>query len=101
MPWGVQAVPAVLLGLGLIILPESPRWLAKHDRWEETLAVLARTHGKGDSNAPFVVKEMAEIRAVVEFERANADVSYLELFRPNMIVRTIIGVATQIWSQLV
>ncbi|TLD33159.1 hypothetical protein PspLS_00041 [Pyricularia sp. CBS 133598] len=100
LPWGVQAVPAVLLGIGLIFLPESPRWLAKHDRWEDSLAVLARTHGNGDPNAPFVVKEMAEIREVVEFERANADVSYLELFRPNMIIRTSIGVATQVWSQL-
>ncbi|TLS21592.1 uncharacterized protein PpBr36_10137 [Pyricularia pennisetigena] len=100
LPWGIQAVPAVLLGIGLIFLPESPRWLAKQDRWEDSLAVLARTHGNGDPNAPFVVKEMAEIREVVEFERANADVSYLELFRPKMIVRTSIGVATQIWSQL-
>lgn len=35
-----------------------------------------------------------------EFERRNADVSYLELFKPKMINRTHIGVFTQIWSQL-
>jgi hypothetical protein len=43
---------------------------------------------------------MAEIREVVEFERANADVTYLELFKPNMLNRTMIGVFCQIWSQL-
>jgi len=43
---------------------------------------------------------MAEIREVVEFERANADVTYWELLKPNMINRTHIGIFTQIWSQL-
>ncbi len=57
-------------------------------------------HGHVDSNSPFVAKEMAEIREVVEFERANSDVTYWELLKPNMINRTHIGVFTQIWSQL-
>ena len=35
-----------------------------------------------------------------EFERNNCDVSYLELFKPQMINRTHIGLFTQIWSQL-
>lgn len=63
-------------------------------------SVLALVHGHVDSNSPFVAKEMAEIREVVEFERANSDVTYWELLKPNMINRTHIGVFTQIWSQL-
>ena len=35
-----------------------------------------------------------------EFERRNADASFLELVKPNMIYRTHVGVFTQIWSQL-
>jgi hypothetical protein len=62
--------------------------------------VLALVHAHGDPNSPFVHKEMAEIREVVEFERANADVTYFELLNPKMINRTHIGVFTQIWSQL-
>lgn len=100
VPWAVQAVPAMLLYLGLVFLPESPRWLAKHNRWDESLAVLTLVHGHGDSESPFVRKEMSEIRAVVEFEAKNADVTYLELFKPKMLNRTSIGVFTQIWSQL-
>ncbi|EGS22553.1 putative high-affinity glucose transporter protein [Thermochaetoides thermophila DSM 1495] len=100
VPWGIQMIPAILLFLGLCILPESPRWLAKHDRWDETTEVLTMIHGKGDPNSPFVHHELLEIREVVEFERANADVSFRELFAPKMINRTIIGVFTQIWSQL-
>ncbi|KAJ5783090.1 Major facilitator superfamily domain general substrate transporter [Penicillium paradoxum] len=100
IPWGLQMIPAVLLFFGMMILPESPRWLARHDRWEECENVLALVHGKGDINSPFVVAEMQEIRDICEFERENKDVSYLELFTPKMIHRTSIGIWTQIWSQL-
>nr|CAD1814643.1 monosaccharide transporters [uncultured fungus] len=100
LPWGLQMVPAIFLFCAMTFLPESPRWLARKDRWEEAVQVLALTHAKGDVNSPFVAKEMAEIREVVEFERANADVTYLELLTPKMINRTHIGVFTQIWSQL-
>ena len=93
-------VPAIILLVGLLFLPESPRWLARKDRWEDAQSVLALVHGKGDVNSPFVLKEMSEIREMVEFERQNSDVSYLELFKPRMINRTHIGVFVQIWSQL-
>ena len=100
IPWGLQAIPAVLLFIGLLFLPESPRWLARRDRWEEAHAVLVLVHGKGDPNSPFVDREMREIKEIVEFEKQNADVTYWELLKPNMINRTHIGVFTQIWSQL-
>jgi MFS family permease len=32
IPWGLQMIPAILLSLGMIFFPESPRWLVDHDR---------------------------------------------------------------------
>lgn len=93
-------IPAVLLFLGMMLLPESPRWLARKDRWEECHAVLTLVHGQGDPSSPFVQREYEEIKSMCEFERQNADVSYLELFKPNMLNRTHVGVFVQIWSQL-
>lgn len=93
-------VPAIGLFFGMIFLPESPRWLARQDRWEDAHAVLTLVHGKGDPNNAFVAREFQEIKDMREFEKNNADVTYLELFKPNMINRTHIGVFTQIWSQL-
>jgi hypothetical protein len=93
-------IPAIILLIGLMFLPESPRWLARKDRWEETQAVLVLVHGKGNPNSPFVKIEMDEIKQMIEFERQNADVTFMELFRPNMINRLHIGIFTQIWSQL-
>jgi len=100
LPWGLQAIPGILLGFGLMFLPESPRWLASKDRWEEAKAVLVLVHAKGDANSPWVAREMDEIRENIEFERANADVSYFELLKPSQLNRTSVGLFTQIWSQL-
>ena len=100
LPWGLQMIPAILLFIGMCFLPESPRWLARKDRWEDCHGVLTLVHGKGDPNSPFVVHELQDIKAMCEFERNNADATFLELFKPNMINRTHIGVFTQIWSQL-
>lgn len=93
-------VPAILLLLGMMILPESPRWLARKDRWEECQSVLALVHGNDDPHSAFVIAEMQEIREMCEFEKRNKDVTYWELVKPTMINRTLIGLFTQIWSQL-
>lgn len=100
VPWGLQAIPAVLLFIGMWGLHESPRWLARNGKWNECRMVLADVHGKGDPTSPFVEREYKEIREMCEFERQNADVTFLELLKPNMINRTHVGVFTQIWSQL-
>ena len=93
-------IPAIILFFGMIILPESPRWLATKDRWEECERVLVLTHGKGDPNSPWVAREYQEIKQWLEIERRSKAVSYVELFSPRYINRTHIGLFTQIWSQL-
>ncbi|KAE9378613.1 sugar transporter [Stipitochalara longipes BDJ] len=100
LPWGLQMIPAILLFFGLLILPESPRWLAKNNRWQEALATLALVHSHGDENDLFVQREMKEIRDEVEFYEKNDDVTWKELIKPGMLNRVHIGVFTQIWSQL-
>lgn len=100
VPWGLQAIPGVFLFAMMILLPESPRWLARKDRWEDCHGVLALVHGKGDRNHPFVAYELQDIKDTVEFERRHKDVTYFDLFKKSMIHRTMCGVLTQILSQL-
>ncbi|EKJ68417.1 hypothetical protein FPSE_11425 [Fusarium pseudograminearum CS3096] len=100
VPWGLQMVPGIFLFFMMMLLPESPRWLARKDRWDECHAVLTLVHGHGDPDHPFVALELQDIKEMCAFEASIADVTYLDLFKPNMLNRTIIGVFTQIWSQL-
>ncbi|KAK7422577.1 high affinity glucose transporter [Neonectria punicea] len=100
VPWALQMVPAIFLFGGMTLLPESPRWLARKDRWEEAHAVLTLVHGQGDPNHPFVAAELQDIKDMCEFERQHANVTYLDLFKPNMLLRTITAVFMQIWAQL-
>lgn len=84
----------------MFFLPESPRWLARKDRYDEAHQVLILVHGHGDPNSPYVAAEFRDIKAMCALEAQNSDASYWELFTPNMINRTHVGVFTQIWSQL-
>lgn len=80
VPWGIQMVPAICLGFAMMFLPESPRWLARKDLWEECHSVLILVHGKGDPNSPFVALKLEDIKNMCEFERLNKNVTYLDLF---------------------
>ncbi|KAL9056024.1 MAG: hypothetical protein Q9162_003203 [Coniocarpon cinnabarinum] len=100
LPWGLQMIPGIILLIGLFFTPESPRWLARKGRWDEVQQVVTLVHGKGDPNAPLVAFEMKEIRDMVDFEKANSDVTYFDLFKPHMINRTHIAFFMQVWSQL-
>ncbi|KAL1305757.1 hypothetical protein AAFC00_007337 [Neodothiora populina] len=100
VPWGLQMIPAIGLFFAMIFMPESPRWLARKDRWEDCHNVLTLVHGKGNPDSPFVRHELQDIREMCEFEARNSDVTYWELFQPHMIFRTHVGIFTQIWAQL-
>ncbi|TFK99577.1 general substrate transporter [Pterulicium gracile] len=66
IPLALQLFPALILGLGALFIPFSPRWLVKQGREEEALAVLsrARPHAPPD----LVRLEFLEIKAQHEFE---------------------------------
>ncbi|KAF8838920.1 MFS general substrate transporter, partial [Paxillus ammoniavirescens] len=62
IPWGLQIIPAIVLGIGMLWFPESPRWLIDNGREEEALQILADLHGKGDRSNGLVVLEFEQIK---------------------------------------
>ncbi|XHG08896.1 hypothetical protein AWENTII_011986 [Aspergillus wentii] len=98
--WGVQAVPGVILLVSLLFFPESPRWLAGKERWEECLDTLALIHGNGDRNDPVVQVEWEEVQEAARLAHEAKDVSILALFGPKIWMRTLCGVSAQVWQQL-
>ncbi|MGE9551951.1 sugar porter family MFS transporter [Erwinia amylovora] len=58
---GVACVPAVILWVGMLFLPDTPRWYAMHGRYREARDVLERTR-----HSRMVEREMGEIRKSME-----------------------------------
>ncbi|KAF4547860.1 Quinate permease-like protein 3 [Elsinoe fawcettii] len=73
VPLGIQLLPGILLFVGIMFCPESPRWLARKDKWEEAEKTLVylRTLPSQD---PYIQNELADIRTQVE-ERSTLRLS--------------------------
>lgn len=98
--WGIQAVPGFVLFAALFFFPESPRWLASKDRWEDAHYILAHLHAQGNLSDPVVVAELEEVREAVRLAAESKDIGYLGLFAPRVWKRTMVGVSVQVWQQL-
>lgn len=71
-----QCFPAVLLLLGIKMLPDSPRYLASAGRYDEAREVLQHVRGKYDAE---VEREFLEIKAVAEHSTPSSPVAFLKI----------------------
>jgi MFS transporter, SP family, arabinose:H+ symporter len=86
------AIPTVALMIGLLFIPESPRWLAEKERFDDSLRVMARIEGKASAE-----KEIAAMRETIATETGT----WSELFGPGVRMALIVGVTLcflQGWS---
>lgn len=100
VPWALQMIPAIFLFFGIFWMPESPRWLAKQDRWDDCQKILALIHANNNPDDDLVRMELQQLREACHMDRIQSDVSFTELVKPPMLWRLHIGVFVQIWSQL-
>lgn len=99
IPVAIQFAWAIILVVGMIILPETPRFLIKSDRHEAAAKALARLR-RVDMNDTSIVEELAEIQANHEFELRLGNASYLEIIRGSLGKRLATGCAVQALQQL-
>jgi sugar porter (SP) family MFS transporter len=99
VPIGLQLVPGALLGLGMLLVKESTRWLAKKGRSEEAFESLLWVRGGVDT--PEVRAEFAEIQAGVELEIAQSEgLTWKELMLPSNRYRMFVAITIQLCAQL-
>jgi len=89
--FGLAAIPAVLLFVGMLTQAESPVWLVTHGRMEEARRVLVRVRSRDHD----VDGEIAEISAL-----GQRTSSYRELLRPDVRKVVVIGVLLAVFQQI-
>ena len=89
--FGSGLVPSLIFILLLLPIPESPRWLAKQNRWNEADVILAKVNGRENAD-----KEIAAIRESLTEQQG----SFLDLLKPGLRTALTIGIVLAIFSQI-
>ncbi|KFA55250.1 hypothetical protein S40293_04955 [Stachybotrys chartarum IBT 40293] len=103
---GLGIAFSIPLGLGVLILPESPRWLAARHDWDGARMSMARLRGmKNDPHNDLVEDDIKEMYMVLEKESRAGVGTWLECFTggdgtiPKIMYRTILGICIHFLQQ--
>ncbi|KAB8261836.1 general substrate transporter [Aspergillus pseudonomiae] len=103
-PFAIQFVPGGLLTIGLLFLPESPRWIARVRGQSLARQSLSYLRGLPETH-PSVESELNDIIAQLEDERANNPgkglwVEIKELTHPGIRDRLFLGFMIMVFFQM-
>jgi SP family galactose:H+ symporter-like MFS transporter len=93
--FAVAVIPALILGIGMFTLPESPRWLVKNGKLDKARSVLLLSRVEAG-----VETEMQQMEEIERIERQQAQVGYKELLAPWIRPALIVGVGLAIFQQI-
>lgn len=101
IPLGLCFAWAILLVIGMVAMPESPRYLVEKNRIEEAKKSIARSN-KVSAEDPGVYTEVQLIQAGIEREKLAGSASWTELVtgKPAIFRRVIMGIMLQSLQQL-
>ncbi|KAK4111241.1 hypothetical protein N656DRAFT_838042 [Canariomyces notabilis] len=99
LPLLMQCIMGALLGLGSLIIVESPRWLLDNDHDEEGIVVIANLYGGGDIHDPRSREEFRDIKMNVLLARQEGERTYSEMFK-RYSRRVFIAMSAQALAQL-
>lgn len=109
VPIGIQFAWALILGVGLFFLPESPRYHVRHGDLEQASHALSRVRGTPETSS-YIKEELAEIVANHEYEMQAVPhtgyfSSWTNCFKGSIrkpdsnLRRTILGTSLQMMQQ--
>jgi sugar porter (SP) family MFS transporter len=89
--FGIGVVPAVLLYIGMIFLPESPRWLIKQNKIEKATEILKQLRSHAD-----VSHEIKEIQQSLQIKEAGFREVFSPWLRPVLFLGAMLGFIQQV-----
>jgi sugar porter (SP) family MFS transporter len=92
---GLEIVPAIFYYFALLIVPESPRWLAMNNREEEALEVMKMIIDEEDAK-----EQLKAIHNSLNRDTNKEKTSLRELFKPAMKLVLTIGIMIAILQQI-
>jgi sugar porter (SP) family MFS transporter len=99
IPIALQFLWALILVFGLLLLPETPRYLIKQDNYDKAAISLGKLR-RLPPNHPAVLEELNEVQANHHYEMSLGQASYLECIRGTMGKRLLTGCLLQALQQL-
>ncbi|KAK2685876.1 hypothetical protein QWA68_015078 [Fusarium oxysporum] len=99
IPVAVQFAWSLVLFFGMLLLPETPRFLIRKNQPEKAARSLGQIR-RLPSDHPAVQAELAEIQASHDHENSLAQASYIDCFRTPLLKRQFTGMAIQALQQL-
>ena len=89
--FGSGVFPSIIFLILLFFVPESPRWLAQKERWNEAENILSKINGTQKAQT-----ELKEIKAALNIEKS----SFADILKPGIRKALIIGIILCIFSQV-
>jgi len=100
IPLAITHLWGLLLGLGIILFPESPRYDFRHGRIERAKETMSKLYGV-HPNHRVIIQELSEVKEQFDAEMASKDEPWYEMFRaPRMLYRIVLGIGLQALQQL-
>ena len=99
IPIAVQFAWAIIMVAGMLVLPETPRYLIKKGNPEKAARSLSRLR-RLPVDHPGLIEELQEIVANHEYELSLGKATYLDCFKGNLGKRLFTGCALQALQQL-
>ncbi|KAI5364870.1 Putative major facilitator, sugar transporter, major facilitator superfamily [Septoria linicola] len=99
IPIAVQFAWSIIIVVGMLLLPETPRFLIKQDKHEQAAAALAKIR-RLPADHPAIIQELAEVQANHNFEMSLGSASYIDCFKGTIGKRLATGCALQGLQQL-
>src|ERR1700723_687154 len=91
--FGLAVVPAGIFALGMLFLPESPRWLVKRGRVNAARAILSRIRDTSDVEA--------ELQQILHgLDQAQEHGNWRDLLSPQLRPALIVGIGLAVFQQV-